>query len=412
MNEDSSESNEGSLDICTVGEEERKLAQGIQPQIPSSHIHAKKGLPVTVDEGRFLDKPPLSYIALIAKAILSSPTNKLNLAAIYKYIEDNFPFYRNKGRGWRNSVRHNLSLNDCFIKVGRCEDGKGNYWSIHPSNLKDFVHGDFRQHRRSRKRGHQMESRRVILAAKRRVVPGTLCPPDRGSACEATLNRTRGSWNKAQPGERAGSAAGTHESGRRTARRRRPAAGQGRAEPGRSLGSLRAAAPVPPAGDAAVARRPTKLAVPAAGPRRPAGSVPRANPTESTAARCLPPVPGFVRYRRRLLRESCLSPGARFLPEETRGAGGLRTAQLEPREAPRPCPRSPCAAGACGARFRLRAGGARSGGSRAVPLPPRWLAGRGAVEGGCPREFCPTAPRGAPRVSPATVALVALRGSG
>nr|XP_054488121.1 forkhead box protein I1-like [Agelaius phoeniceus] len=157
MNEDSSESNEGSLDICTVGEEERKLAQGIQPQIPSSHIHAKKGLPVTVDEGRFLDKPPLSYIALIAKAILSSPTNKLNLAAIYKYIEDNFPFYRNKGRGWRNSVRHNLSLNDCFIKVGRCEDGKGNYWSIHPSNLKDFVHGDFRQHRRSRKRGHQME---------------------------------------------------------------------------------------------------------------------------------------------------------------------------------------------------------------------------------------------------------------
>ncbi|KFZ55657.1 Forkhead box protein I3, partial [Podiceps cristatus] len=102
------------------------------------------------DEARFLEKPPLSYIALIAKAILSSPTNKLNLAAIYKYIEDNFPFYRNKGRGWRNSIRHNLSLNDCFIKVGRCEDGKGNYWSIHPSNLNDFAHGDFRQHRRSR----------------------------------------------------------------------------------------------------------------------------------------------------------------------------------------------------------------------------------------------------------------------
>ncbi|XP_041276969.1 forkhead box protein I1-A-like isoform X1 [Onychostruthus taczanowskii] len=69
---------------------------------------------------------------------------------------------RNKGRGWRNSVRHNLSLNDCFIKVGRCEDGKGNYWSIHPSNLNDFVHGDFRQHRRSRKRGHQKEAEHCL----------------------------------------------------------------------------------------------------------------------------------------------------------------------------------------------------------------------------------------------------------
>uniref|UniRef100_A0A663N281 Forkhead box protein G1 n=1 Tax=Athene cunicularia TaxID=194338 RepID=A0A663N281_ATHCN len=156
MSEDFSKNNEGSPDIHTVGEE-RNLLYRIPPQIPSCQIHIRKGSSMRVDETRFLEKPPLSYIALIAKAILSSPTNKLNLAAIYKYIEDNFPFYRNKGRGWRNSVRHNLSLNDCFIKVGRCEDGKGNYWSIHPSNLDDFVHGDFRQHRRSRKQGRQKE---------------------------------------------------------------------------------------------------------------------------------------------------------------------------------------------------------------------------------------------------------------
>nr|XP_016849688.1 PREDICTED: forkhead box protein D2-like [Anolis carolinensis] len=103
------------------------------------------------------EKPPLSYVALIAKAILASPSKKLGLAAIYRYIEENFPYYRKQSQSWRNSIRHNLSLNDCFVKVGRCEDGKGNYWSIHPTNINDFVLGDFRQHRRSHKREHQKE---------------------------------------------------------------------------------------------------------------------------------------------------------------------------------------------------------------------------------------------------------------
>lgn len=63
-------------------------------------------------------KPTMSYIALIAKAILESEDRRLNLGSIYTWIENHFPFYKSKGQGWRNSVRHNLSLNDCFIKVG------------------------------------------------------------------------------------------------------------------------------------------------------------------------------------------------------------------------------------------------------------------------------------------------------
>lgn len=102
-------------------------------------------------------KPALSYIALIAKAILESSQKRLSLGSIYSWIEKNYPFYLNKGQGWRNSVRHNLSLNDCFIKAGRCEDGKGNYWAIHPANIQDFMRGDFRQRRRSRRRGRKKE---------------------------------------------------------------------------------------------------------------------------------------------------------------------------------------------------------------------------------------------------------------
>lgn len=102
-------------------------------------------------------KPNLSYIALIAKAILESSPKRLSLGSIYDWIEKNYPYYKGRGQGWRNSVRHNLSLNDCFVKAGRCEDGKGNYWAIHPGNISDFMRGDFRQRRNSRRRGRKKD---------------------------------------------------------------------------------------------------------------------------------------------------------------------------------------------------------------------------------------------------------------
>uniref|UniRef100_A0A8C4RJJ7 Fork-head domain-containing protein n=1 Tax=Erpetoichthys calabaricus TaxID=27687 RepID=A0A8C4RJJ7_ERPCA len=120
-----------------------------------------------------LVKPSLFYISLIATAILSSPQKKLSLASIYNCIEEQHPFYQAQGQGWRNSVQHNLSLNDCFIKVGRCEDGKGHYWGIHPAYLKDITHGDFKKHRRVKKKELQKEVNAHILNI---VHPYKACP--------------------------------------------------------------------------------------------------------------------------------------------------------------------------------------------------------------------------------------------
>lgn len=96
-------------------------------------------------------KPSYSYIGLIAMAILSSPERKLVLSDIYQWILDHYAYFRARGPGWRNSIRHNLSLNDCFIKAGRSANGKGHYWSIHPANLADFSSGDFRRRRAQRR---------------------------------------------------------------------------------------------------------------------------------------------------------------------------------------------------------------------------------------------------------------------
>lgn len=96
-------------------------------------------------------KPNHSYIGLIAMAILSSRDKKLVLSDIYQWILDNYPYFRTRGPGWRNSIRHNLSLNDCFIKSGRSANGKGHYWAIHPANIDDFQKGDFRRRRAQRR---------------------------------------------------------------------------------------------------------------------------------------------------------------------------------------------------------------------------------------------------------------------
>ncbi|KAM8961527.1 uncharacterized protein RCH25_037236 [Pelodytes ibericus] len=97
------------------------------------------------------EKPNQSYMALISRAILSSPEKRLQLSEIYQWIMENYPYYHNQEKSWRNSVRHNLSLNECFIKAGRSDNGKGHYWAVHPTNLEAFSRGDY-QRRRARRR--------------------------------------------------------------------------------------------------------------------------------------------------------------------------------------------------------------------------------------------------------------------
>ena len=62
-------------------------------------------------------KPPHSFSTLIFLAIESSSTKALPVRDIYSWITQHFPYYRSAPLGWKNSVRHNLSLNKCFYKV-------------------------------------------------------------------------------------------------------------------------------------------------------------------------------------------------------------------------------------------------------------------------------------------------------
>lgn len=94
-------------------------------------------------------KPPYSYATLICMAMQASNKSKIMLSAIYKWITDNYCYFKHADPTWQNSIRHNLSLNKCFIKVPREKDepGKGGFWKIDPQYADRLLNGAFKKKR-------------------------------------------------------------------------------------------------------------------------------------------------------------------------------------------------------------------------------------------------------------------------
>lgn len=57
------------------------------------------------------------FSSLIFMAIEGSNEKALPVKEIYAWIMQHFPYFKTAPAGWKNSVRHNLSLNKSFVKV-------------------------------------------------------------------------------------------------------------------------------------------------------------------------------------------------------------------------------------------------------------------------------------------------------
>ncbi|KAH0630766.1 hypothetical protein JD844_003959 [Phrynosoma platyrhinos] len=82
-----------------------------------------------------------SYADLISQAIESAPEKRLTLAQIYEWMVRSVPYFRDKGdsnssAGWKNSIRHNLSLHSKFMKVHNEATGKSSWWMLNPEGGK------------------------------------------------------------------------------------------------------------------------------------------------------------------------------------------------------------------------------------------------------------------------------------
>ncbi|WVQ82248.1 hypothetical protein IAT38_004376 [Cryptococcus sp. DSM 104549] len=79
-------------------------------------------------------RPEMTHVQAIRLVIAASPRRMMTLAQIYQAIEERWPWHKTAGSTWKNSIRHNLSLNDCFVNAERPNheggSGKGGYWMV------------------------------------------------------------------------------------------------------------------------------------------------------------------------------------------------------------------------------------------------------------------------------------------
>ncbi|XP_076317408.1 forkhead box protein O-like [Tachypleus tridentatus] len=124
----------------------------------------------------------MSYADLITHAIQNSSDKRLTLSQIYDWMVQNVPYFKDKGdsnssAGWKNSIRHNLSLHSRFMRMQNEGTGKSSWWVINP----DAKPGKSTRRRATSMETHKYEKKRgrvkkKVEALRNELEVGSGCP--------------------------------------------------------------------------------------------------------------------------------------------------------------------------------------------------------------------------------------------
>ncbi|XP_023120372.2 forkhead box protein M1 isoform X1 [Amphiprion ocellaris] len=124
----------GKMSTCTFEADPSKQMPLKENQNPPAQTFQAHNTHIDAEavQQAMAERPPYSYMAMIQFAINSRKSRRMTLKEIYMWIEEHFPYYRDVAKpGWKNSIRHNLSLHKMFIRE-TSPDGKVSFWTIRP----------------------------------------------------------------------------------------------------------------------------------------------------------------------------------------------------------------------------------------------------------------------------------------
>ncbi|KAH8245510.1 hypothetical protein KR032_011204 [Drosophila birchii] len=118
----------GGVGSTKTGRKFEELVMEVTSELDGNDMIVAEHVVVEDTTSKAPKKPPFTYTELIEYAL--EDKGELTVSGIYQWISDRFPYYKSNDDRWKNSVRHNLSINPHFRKGVKAPQGAGHLWAI------------------------------------------------------------------------------------------------------------------------------------------------------------------------------------------------------------------------------------------------------------------------------------------